>query len=347
MTDEIKELRVSNDAINDRDELQRRIADEGYLFFKRLQNPDKLWELRREMMSTIQRVGWLIAGTDPMDGIADITMRYTEGDNEYTAGYAEVYRLENFHRSAHWPEYTDMVEKILGAPIMPHPQKIARIWFPKYTEHTTPTHQDFVHFQGSFNALTCWAPIGDCPLELGGLAVIPRSHKVNRVLEHHFALGAGGLIVDETAHEDVDPVWHSTNYEIGDTLFFPALTIHKALPNYTEDRLRLSLDNRYQAVGDTIAEHMLLPHGPSKLQWEDIYPHWVSDDLKYYWKDVDNPVVAIDLSYGEKRFAETIKLARDGNEQAVYSLQRMVKNDPDSPWHAEACTLLEELAAGH
>ena len=347
MTDEIKELRVSNDAINDRDELQRRIADEGYLFFKRLQNPDKLWELRREMMSTIQRVGWLIAGTDPMDGIADITMRYTEGDNEYTAGYAEVYRLENFHRSAHWPEYTDMVEKILGAPIMPHPQKIARIWFPKYTEHTTPTHQDFVHFQGSFNALTCWAPIGDCPLELGGLAVIPRSHKVNRVLEHHFALGAGGLIVDETAHEDVDPVWHSTNYEIGDTLFFPALTIHKALPNYTEDRLRLSLDNRYQAVGDTIAEHMLLPHGPSKLQWEDIYPHWVSDDLKYYWKDVDNPVVASDLSYGEKRFAETIKLARDGNEQAVYSLQRMVKNDPDSPWHAEACTLLEELAAGH
>ena len=44
-----------------------------------------------------------------------------------------------------------------GAPIMPHPQKIARIWFPKYTEHTTPKHQDFVHFQGSFDNITCWA----------------------------------------------------------------------------------------------------------------------------------------------------------------------------------------------
>ena len=58
---ELKEFRVSNDAMNDPDELQRRIDDEGYLFFKRLVEPDKLWELRREMMSMIQEVGWLVA----------------------------------------------------------------------------------------------------------------------------------------------------------------------------------------------------------------------------------------------------------------------------------------------
>ena len=51
---ELKEMRVSNDAMNEPEELQRRIDDEGYLFFKRLVNPDKLWELRREMMSMIQ-----------------------------------------------------------------------------------------------------------------------------------------------------------------------------------------------------------------------------------------------------------------------------------------------------
>ena len=111
MSEELKELRVSNDAMNDPEELQRRIADEGYLFFKRLVNPDKLWELRREMMSMLQQVGWLVAGTDPMDGIADINMRYTEGDNEYSAGYAEVYKIENFHRAGHWPEYLEIIEK--------------------------------------------------------------------------------------------------------------------------------------------------------------------------------------------------------------------------------------------
>ncbi len=342
MTEDIKQLRVSNDALDDPPELQRRIADEGYLFFRGLMPADRLRALRYEMMSAIQEAGWLIAGTNPADGIADINMRYTEGDNEYTAGYAQVYKLENFHRSAHWDEVTSTVAKILGGEIMPHPQKVARIWFPKYTEHTTPTHQDYVHFQGSFNTLTCWAPVGDCPLELGGLAVIPRSHRVQRVLEHHFSLGAGGLIVDETEHDEIDPVWHSTDYECGDALFFPALTIHKALPNYTEDRLRLSLDNRYLKVGEEIAEHMLLPHGPSKLSWEEIYPHWSADDLQYYWRKYDNQVVARDQSFKEKGWAEALSRARHGDEAAIYSLVRTIKNDPASP-HDDARAVLAEL----
>ena len=342
MSAELKELRVSNDAINDPEVLQRRIDDEGYLFFKRLVNRDQVLELRREMMSMIQQVGWLIAGTDPMDGIADVNMRYTEGDNEYSAGYSEVYKIENFHRAGHWPEYLDVIAKMVGKPIMPHPQKIARIWFPKYTEHTTPKHQDFVHFQGSFDNITCWAPIGDCPIELGGLAVIPGSHKVNRVLDHHFSLGAGGLIVDETAHEDINPVWHTTDYEAGDALFFPALTIHQALPNYTDDKMRLSLDNRYMVVGDKVAEHMLAPHDPSQLTWDDIYPTWQSDDLKYYWKTYDNSVVERDWSYAEKSRAEAIEMARAGNQHAIYALERGAKNNPDTV-APEVLTVLAEL----
>ena len=343
MSDEIKEFRVSNDAMEDPEELRRRIADEGYLFFKRLQDPDKLLDLRREMMTTIQSVGWLIAASDPMEGIADVGAQCTEGDNEYSSGYAHVYKLEAFHRSTHWPEVTGMIEKIMGRPIMPHPHVVARIWFPKYTEHTTPTHQDFVHFQGNFETLTCWAPVGDCPIELGGLAVIPGSHKVNRVLDHHFSLGAGSLIVDTDEYEEIDPVWHSTNYEVGDSLIFPALTIHKALPNYTEDKLRLSLDNRYHGIGDTVAQHMLEPHGPSKLEWEEVYHDWSSDDLKYYWHQYDNPVVPRDMSFSDKGFAEALDLARSGNEEALYRLQRTIKNDPQSPNAQAARTVLEEM----
>ena len=330
MSETIRELRVSNDAISDPVELRRRIADEGYLFFKQLQNPDKLRELRREMMSMIQKVGWLLPDTDPCDGIADISKQCTEGDQEYTDGYKEVYKLEAFHRAAHWPEVTTMIEKIMGRPIMPHPHQIARIWFPKYTEHTTPTHQDFVHFQGNYETLTSWAPIGDCPIELGGLAVIPGSHRLNRLLDHHFSLGAGGLAVDVDSEEEIEPTWHSTDYEAGDTLIFPALMIHCALPNYTEDRMRLSLDNRYLAVGDLIAEHMLDPHGPSGLEWDEVYAGWQADEYQYYWKNYDNPVVARDTSYGERGFAEALELAREGHEQAVSRLRRTIRNDPDS-----------------
>jgi hypothetical protein len=44
-----QELRVSNDAVGDAEELRRRMADEGYLFIKGLQDADKLWSLRRIM----------------------------------------------------------------------------------------------------------------------------------------------------------------------------------------------------------------------------------------------------------------------------------------------------------
>lgn len=330
MAQEIREFRISNDAIDEPAELQRRIADEGYLFFRRMQDPDKMRELRRLMMTRIQEAGWLLPDTDPVDGIADVSKQCTEGHQAYTAGYGHVYKLEAFHRAAHWPEVTTMIDKIMGRPSMPHPQQIARIWFPQYTEHTTPIHQDFVHFQGNFETYTSWAPIGDCPIELGPLAVIPGSHKVGRVLDHHFSLGAGALKVDVDAEEEIEPDWHSTDFEIGDTLIFPALTIHQALPNYTEDRLRLSLDNRYQAVGDLIAEQMLTPHGPSGLEWEEVYEGWESDEYQYYWNDFDNPVVARDLSFGEKGFAEALELARAGDEHAVIGLKRTIRFDPDS-----------------
>ena len=54
MSDQIRELCVSNDAIDDAEELRRRIDDEGYLFFRKLQNPDKLWDLRRQMLERMK-----------------------------------------------------------------------------------------------------------------------------------------------------------------------------------------------------------------------------------------------------------------------------------------------------
>ena len=328
MTEQIEELRVSNDAMGDAEELRRRVHEEGYLFFRKLQNPDKLWDLRRQMLNRMRP--WLVAGTDPIDGIADISMQCTEGDLEYPDVYHEVYKLEAFHRIAHEPEVIDIMEKVIGGPVFPHPHKVARLWFPKHTAHTTPIHQDFVHFQGNFNTYTCWAPVGDCPIELGGLAVLPGSHKVNAVMDHHFSLGAGSLCIhtDELSGE-----WHSTDYEIGDTLIFPALMVHQALPNLTEDRLRVSLDNRYQKLGDTLSEHMLEPHLNifSNLTWEAVYRDWENDDLKYYWKKLDNPTIPRDLNYSEKGFAEALKLAKTGDERARIAMNRAMRRDPNSP----------------
>lgn len=327
------ELRESNDAHEDAEELRRRLDEDGYLFFRKLQDPEGLWSLRREMLTVMQEGGWLVPDTDPIDGIANLDARCTEGDVSYSTVYHGVYKLEAFHRTAHRRDVLDMVERIYGRPAMPHPQKIARLWFPQYTEHTTPAHQDFVHFQGNYQTLTCWAPVGDCPRELGGLAMLAGSHKTDRVLNHHFSLGAGSLDV-ELGDEERRREWHSTDYQCGDTLIFPALTVHKALPNITKDRLRVSLDNRYQAVGDTIAEHMLQPHLNifNQLTWEEVYREWSDEsrDLQFYWKSIENPVAPRDMSYLEQGFAEAVERAQGGDEHARHYLNRFIERDPSS-----------------
>ena len=91
MTNQYQELRISNGIMNDEDALRERIDNEGYLFFKRLQNPEKMMDLRREMLTVMQENGWLIAGTDPIDGIADVSKQCTEGDVEYSDVYHQVY----------------------------------------------------------------------------------------------------------------------------------------------------------------------------------------------------------------------------------------------------------------
>ena len=349
METQLKELRSSNDATDDVEELRRRLDVEGYLFFKQLLNRDNLLDLRRQILTVLQEGEWLIAGTDPMDGIADVNKRCTEGDRKYTEIYHKVQKLEALHRSGHWPVTLEMIEKIMGRPAMPFPHQVVRLWFPKYTKYTTPIHQDFVHFQGHFNNLTVWAPVGDCPIELGGLAVIPGSHKIGKVLEHHFALGAGGLNIhieeEVTRYPELSSGWYTTNYELGDALIFPALTIHKALPNHTEDQMRVSLDNRYNPVGEPIAEHMLLPHlnNNGELTWEQIYENWQSDELKYYWQKCDNPLVPAITDFYAKGFADAVELARAGDAHAILRLKTIANNDPDTPNGVTAIGVLKEI----
>ena len=233
-----------------------------------------------------------------------------------------------------------MMEKVINGPVLPHPQKIARLWFPKYTDHTTPIHQDFVHFQGVYDTYTCWAPVGDCPIDLGGLAILPGTHKINAVHEHHFSLGAGALAIRE---EELPDNWVTTDYEIGDSLIFHSLTVHQALPNVTEDRLRVSLDNRYQSAEFAIAGHMLEPHlgGEEAITWDEVYETWSSTDLQYYWKDMELEALARIEKWGAQAFEEALDLARRGDAHAIHHLRRMLKWDTESEPAKRAIEVLE------
>jgi ectoine hydroxylase-related dioxygenase (phytanoyl-CoA dioxygenase family) len=334
----------SNDALDDADELRRRLADDGYLFIRRLVDPDLLADLRRQMLEVCEAGGWLVPATPLLDGVADVSRKCAEGDPEYHAVYRNLQRLEAFHRAGHAPSVVALMERITGEAVLPHPAKVARLWFPQNTQHTTPAHQDHVHFQGAYATYTCWTPVGDCPVELGGLAVLSGSHRGGTVYEHHFSLGAGGLTL---GGDQLDGTWLSSDYAMGDALIFPSLTIHQALPNLTTDRLRVSLDNRYQALSQPIAEHELQPHlsRGSGQTWGDIYAGWRTSDLQYYWRELPLRVVPTDTRQQERGFREAVARAQAGDDYVRPLLERVIRVYPDSPQAAEAAAALQALDA--
>ena len=67
--------------------------------------------------------------------------------------------------------------------------------------------------------------------------------------------------------------WLTTDYQPGDALIFHSLAIHQALPNLTDDRIRLSVDYRYQSPNQPILDFCLKPHN-SGGTWDEIYEGW-------------------------------------------------------------------------
>ena len=84
-------------------------------------------------------------------------------------------------------------------------------------------------------------------------------------------------------------------------LIFHSMAVHKGVSN-ASDRLRMSIDARYQRISEPIAPGSLLPHA-QPATWEEIYADsdWDRDDLKHYWQKWDMEVKEYDNSYHEKR----------------------------------------------
>jgi hypothetical protein len=267
--------------------LRARAAEEGHLFFKARVPADEILALRAEMLAIVDKYGWRQKGQDALGGLIDYDAinAVPEADMHRTDvgvtadAYHDVQKLERFHRLPHHPRLLEIYEVLFGREVFVHPRHIARMITPHTCMVPTPPHQDFPYIQGTANTWTCWFPVGDCPKSLGGLAVLRGSHR-DGYLPVQPAKGAGGFAVPLCPNETE---WVQGDYEIGDVLTFPCHTIHKALRCQFKDRIRLSLDVRYQPLDEPIENRSLNPHCP--LTWDQIYENWKHDDLKYYWRE--------------------------------------------------------------
>lgn len=152
------------------------------------------------------------------------------------------------------------------------PLTIARIAFPRDNDNGTQPHQDWLYVGGSTEIISCWAPLGDVSIEVGGLKILKGSHKAG-FLAPRPAPGPGGNTVD------VDPTleWLQGDYRAGDLLLFKALTVHGAAENHTPDKIRLFMDFRYAGLSHTISQHWLEPHYRclgDEFTWNVIEKEW-------------------------------------------------------------------------
>ena len=271
---------VSNALLDDEDKLREQAQRDGYLYFRGLIDAASIYNLRQDFLEICYRHGWAQGGEALMDGIR-IGGPFMEGDDGYWPVLDEFQSLESFHAFAHHPSILDMCDKLFGEKTLVHPRNIGRIMFPENTKYTTPAHQDYIHIRGTEETYTAWIPLGACSKALGGLSVLAGSHQAG-VYPVKPALGAGGLGIDTVPLEVNGLRWVAGDYEVGDALFFHSHTVHKALPNQSPDRIRLSVDYRYQGCSKPVTEGSLLPHF-NRMGWDEIYKGWTSAKYQYYW----------------------------------------------------------------
>lgn len=240
--------------LGDPQALRARLDAGSHLLFRGLLTRSDVLEVRRAITGALQQAGWIAPGTEPLEARPGAGA-CREGTARYPRMYGAVQSLEAFHRFAHHPALRGLAHDLLDGEPLVYPLKILRASLPHDPNFITPPHQDYPLIQGTVDVLTMWIPLGDIPREMGGLRVLSRSHRLGfrRVRSRR---GTGGVGVDV---RNDDPRWVTTDYRAGDVLLFHSLTVHGSRPNMT-DRLRLSVDFRYQRVDDPIAEFSLRPH---------------------------------------------------------------------------------------
>jgi hypothetical protein len=289
-------LEDSSRLLEDADALRARARRDGYLFFRGLLDPEPILSLRVAIIGVLGRYGLRAEAVDPQSGKLDLERveQLSAADAAAGNGYvpAEIYvdlqKLPELHRLPHHPSLTAVFSTLFGEQVFVHPRHIVRAALPHSAYVPVPAHQDFPLVQGSADTWTCWFPVGDCPTELGPLAILRGSHADGHMLGDYsmgtYPTGWGTQLCDG------DTDWLTADFAIGDVLTFPCYTVHCGTRPEVPDEVRISLDVRYQRVSDPIEQNSLENH--SGRPWADIYAGWPEQyaDLRYYWQ-ADAPVV--------------------------------------------------------
>ena len=149
--------------------------------------------------------------------------------------------------------------------------------------------------------------------------------------------GAGGMDIAV----EIPGTWVTGPFEAGDVLIFSDTTVHKALPNKS-DEIRQSFDARYQPVRTAVAEPNLHPYSGTGT-WQEVYSEWESDAGQYYWEKLNLKTVPFDTQYYEARDQMAFKMAENGDRLSRDTLLRIIQRDKDAEKIQRAQSLINSM----
>jgi hypothetical protein len=144
----------------------------------------------------------------------------------------------------------------------------------------TYPHCDVVYMgRGTKNLYTAWTPLGDIPLDVGGLLVVEGSHKDEELRRSYCTMdvdtacmnkqdlsqlnaagypGFGALSYDmpEVRRKLNRRLLTAKEFRMGDVLIFSIYTVHGSLDNPSR-QIRISSDSRYQLASEPMDERWI------------------------------------------------------------------------------------------
>lgn len=215
---------------------------------------------------------WLKGFFEP-EIILDFQRFFFESIFSGSKTFFELVSSQEYENFCTMPRLWNFYQEFMGGQPYLHKRKIIRFTHPG-EDHCTGGHYDLIYLRaGTDRLFTSWIPLGDVPLEMGGLIYLERSDAVGRELEAEFSVKNAHLPPEERIsaynRNMREAGWISTNlvdmaerfksrwliadYEVGDMVIHSPYMIHAATQNNDPlQRMRLSTDIRFQRLTDPI-----------------------------------------------------------------------------------------------
>jgi ectoine hydroxylase-related dioxygenase (phytanoyl-CoA dioxygenase family) len=246
-------MRDSTALLGDPEKLRSQFQQDGYVYLRGVLDREKVMRLRAFYFDMFDPA-YFAAGTAPGEGIWSGSVPAGQLSHGVAGHPAHtLVRSPEFEEFAASPELESVAQILLAdADVFQLPRQIVRHFNKGPLSSRAHTDYDYMD-RGTAHIITMWLPVGDCPVQSGGLTYLEGSHTIakedlqvlkskrtdrpgdNRPISHD---------LDWTAQQLGGRRWLYADYEAGDVAIHSPHLVHASLDTQT-DMMRMSVDLRF------------------------------------------------------------------------------------------------------